>query len=100
MRVAPTGRRVLGWGAGALLAWLVGGWVSATTVLVVGVLDLLGRARARVVLWTALGVLLVLPLAWLVGNSPRLGRVSFNLVAKVPLVGVGGLLRSPCCASG
>ena len=87
-----TWRRVLWWLVGALVAWVVGGWVSATAVLVVGVLDLLGRARARVVLWTALGVLLVLPLAWLVGNSPRLGRVSFDLVAKVPIVGVGGLL--------
>jgi hypothetical protein len=89
---AVTGRHLLAWLAGAVAAYVVGGWVSGATVVVVAVLDLLGRAQPRVVLATALGVLLVLPFAWLVGNAPRMGRVSFDLVAKVPLVGVGGLV--------
>jgi len=61
-------------------------------VAVVFVLDLLGRARPRVVLACALGVVLLLPFAWLIGNAGRLGRASFDLVAKVPVVGAGGLV--------
>ena len=85
-------RRVLGWGAAVLVAWFFGGWLAAATVAVVGVLDLFGRARPRVVLRVALGVLLVLPFAWLAGNSERLGRATFDLVARVPWVGAAGLV--------
>jgi hypothetical protein len=85
-------RRWLGWLAAFVLAALFGGWLPGLTVALLAGYDGWRGLRPRPVLVSALVVLLALPFGWLFGNVGRLGRPTFDLVSKVPIVGLGGAL--------
>ena len=66
-----------------VVAWLFGGTL-ALLVGVVGVAGLLLGVRAESVVMTGLAVMVLTPVAWLVGNRSRLDTLGFDLVTANP----------------
>jgi arabinofuranan 3-O-arabinosyltransferase len=71
---------LLGWSVVVTLAWLGGGLVVGTTALALALWHGMRPPRPRQLLAGAVTLLLLTPAAFIVGNMPRWGSTSANLV--------------------
>jgi hypothetical protein len=75
--------RTVGWWAfGAAGGFALGGWAALSTVIAIAVGHEVLAVRPRQVLAAAAAAMALVPAVWLLSNRTRLGRVSFDLVAK------------------
>ncbi len=75
-RVGPRGWTLL------VVAGLIGGVVGLAAAALCVALVVTGRVAPRRLLWGALGVALLLPVVWVVGNVGRLGSFSVAVVSR------------------
>jgi cell shape-determining protein MreD len=74
--------RVGWWAIGAVAGFALGGWAALVTVIAIAVGHEVLAVRPRQVLAAATAAMALVPAVWLLSNQPRLGQVSFDLVAR------------------